>query len=167
MLLSQHSPESAQRVRHHMRVGWHGLLIFGALGTLLEILHAWKHPAYLGVGNEIRRLMWTLAHAHGLGLSLLQIGYAATLAVMFSELTPRLARASRLLDASTLLIPLGFFLGGAVPYKSDPGIGVILVPLGALLFLAATFFTAASLPAASSGKIPSPAPSAPDSSRPS
>jgi hypothetical protein len=151
VLLSQHSPESAQRIRHHMRVGWHSLLIFGALGTLLEILHAWKNPAYLGVGNETRRLMWTLAHAHGIGLSLLQIGFAATLAVMFSALSPRLVRASLLLDASTLLMPLGFFLGGAVPYHSDPGIGVILVPIGALLFLAAAFFTAAELPAARSG----------------
>lgn len=164
MLLSQHSSESAQRVRHHMRVGWHGLLIFGALGTLLEILHAWKNPAYLGVGNEMRRLMWTLAHAHGIGLSLLQIGFAATLAVMFSELSPRLTRASRLLDASTLLVPLGFFLGGAVPYKSDPGIGVILVPIGALLFLTATFFTALELPAAHSGGA-KPAPSTPPDPR--
>lgn len=151
MLLSQHSPESAQRVRHHMRVGWHGLLIFGALGTVLEILHAWKNPAYLGVGNEMRRLMWTLAHAHGIGLSLLQIAYAATLTIMFGTLRPRIARASHLLDASTLLMPLGFFLGGAVPYHGDPGIGVILVPIGALLFLAAAFFTAAELPAARSG----------------
>jgi hypothetical protein len=150
--LSNHTSENAQRIRHHMRVGWHGLLIFGALGTLLEILHAWKNPGYLGVGNEMRRLMWTLAHAHGIGLSLLQIGYAATLAVIFSELPPRLARASRLLDASTLLMPLGFFLGGAVPYNSDPGIGVILVPIGALLFLAAAFFTALELPAANSGQ---------------
>jgi hypothetical protein len=133
-----------------MRVGWHGLLIFGALGLLLEILHAWKNPSYLGVGNEMRRLMWTLAHAHGIGLSLLQIGYAATIAVMFSEPRPRLVHASRLLDASMLLIPLGFFLGGAVPYQSDPGIGVILVPLGALLFLAATFLTSVELPAARS-----------------
>jgi hypothetical protein len=152
--LSNHSPESAQRIRHHMRVGWHGLLIFGALGTLLEILHAWKHPAYLGVGNEMRRLTWTLAHAHGIGLSILQIGYAATLAVIFTELRPRLVRASRLLDASTVLLPIGFFLGGAVPYKSDPGIGIILVPVGALLFLAAAFFTALELPAAKSGTTP-------------
>jgi hypothetical protein len=99
----------------------------------------------------MRRLMWTLAHAHGIGLSLLHIGYAATLAVMFDQLHPRLARASRLLDASTLLMPLGFFLGGAVPYKSDPGIGVVLVPIGALLFLWATFLTAAQLPAADGG----------------
>lgn len=137
-----------------MRWGWHGLLIFGALGTLLEILHAWKHPAYLGVGNDMRRLMWTLAHAHGIGLSLLHIAYAATLTIMWTELRPRLQRASRLLDASTLLMPLGFFLGGAVPYKSDPGIGVILVPVGALLFLAAVFLTAAELPAAHSGAVP-------------
>ena len=149
-ILSQQPPDSARRVRHHMRVGWHGLLIFGALGSLLEILHAWKNPAYLGVGNEMRRLMWTLAHAHGIGLSVLQIGFAATLAVIFNEQGPRLVRASRLLDASTLLMPLGFFLGGAVPYQSDPGIGVILVPVGALMFLAATFFTALALPAAGS-----------------
>jgi hypothetical protein len=147
MNLNESSPECAERIRHHMRVGWHGLLVFGALGTLLEILHAWKNPAYLGVGNEMRRLMWTLAHAHGLGLSLVQLGYAATLAVLFGELRPRLLRASRLLDAGTLLVPLGFFLGGAVPYKSDPGIGVILVPVGALLFLAAAFFTALEIPA--------------------
>ncbi|HET8940201.1 MAG TPA: hypothetical protein VFN67_42460 [Polyangiales bacterium] len=151
-MLSNHSPESAQRVRHHMRWGWHGLLIFGALGTLLEIMHAWKHPAYLGVGNEMRRLMWTLAHAHGIGLSLLHIAYAATLAIMFSDLRPRLQRASRLLDASTLLMPLGFFLGGAAPYKTDPGIGVVLVPIGAVLFLTAVFFTAAELPAAIGGE---------------
>jgi hypothetical protein len=137
-------------MQHHMRVGWHGLLIFGALGTMLEVLHAWKNPAYLGVGNEMRRLMWTLAHAHGIGLSLLQIAYAATLVVAFPlrALTPRLQRASWLLDVSTLLMPLGFFLGGAVTYDSDPGIGVILVPLGALAFLAAAFFVALELPAA-------------------
>jgi hypothetical protein len=153
-MLENQSPESAQRIRHHMRWGWHGLLIFGALGALLEIMHAWKHPAYLGVGNEMRRLMWTLAHAHGIGLSLLHIAYAATLAIMFSQLSPRLQRASRLLDASTLLMPLGFFLGGTVPYKSDPGIGVILVPIGAFLFLTAVFLTAAELPAATGGARP-------------
>jgi hypothetical protein len=164
--LNNHSPENAQRIRHHMRMGWHGLLIFGALGTLLEILHAWKNPAYLGVGNEIRRLMWTLAHAHGIGLSLLQIAYAATLAVVFNDQRPRLVRASRLLDASTLLMPLGFFLGGAVPYNSDPGIGVILVPLGALLFLAAAFFVAAELPAAPSGRAQPAAPKPEDNDNP-
>ena len=142
--------ERNERIRHHMRVGWHGFLIFGALGTLLEILHAWKNPAYLGVGNEMRRLMWTLAHAHGIGLSLLQIGFAATLYVMVGELSPRLLRASRLLDISTLLMPLGFFLGGTITYKSDPGLGVILVPIGALAFLSAAFFTALELPASGS-----------------
>lgn len=146
MRLDEHSPEAANCIRHHMRVGWHGILVFGALGMMLEVLHAWKNHAYLGVGNEVRRLMWTLAHAHGLGLSLLQIGYAATLAVVFGELKPRLTRASKALDVSLLLMPLGFFLGGAVPYKSDPGIGIVLVPLGALAFLAAAFWTAAELP---------------------
>jgi hypothetical protein len=153
-------------MRHHMRVGWHGLLIFGALGTMLEVLHAWKNPAYLGAGSEMRRLMWTLAHAHGIGLSLLQIAYAATLVVAFQlqTLTLRLQRASRLLDASTLLMPLGFFLGGAVTYDSDPGIGVILVPLGALSFLAAAFFVALDLPAAQDNALPPRAASSRDDS---
>lgn len=152
---SQDSSAAAARIRHHMRVGWHGLLVFGALGTLLEILHAWKNPAYLGVGNEVRRLMWTLAHAHGIGLSLLHIGFAATLFVVFGEVRPRLSRASWLLDVSTLLMPLGFFLGGAVSYHGDPGIGVVLVPVGAVAFLAAVFFTAAELPATRQSPPPS------------
>jgi hypothetical protein len=151
------NPTGGQRtlsIKHHMRVGWHALLIFGALGTMLEVLHAWKNPAYLGVGNETRRLMWTLAHAHGIGLSLLQIAYAATLAVVFQSqaLSVRLQRASWLIDLSTLLMPLGFFLGGLLTYDSDPSLGILLVPLGAFAFLAGAFFVALelSLTAASS-----------------
>ena len=57
-------------------------MIFGALGLLLESLHGFKVRAYLDVTNETRRLMWTLAHAHGtvLGLGLLALaalGWAA------------------------------------------------------------------------------------------
>jgi hypothetical protein len=107
------------------------------LGTALEALHAWKSSAYLGVGQETRRLMWTLAHAHGIGLSLLQLGFAATLGLAFAALSPRIVLASRLLDASAVLIPLGFLLGGVTTYEADPGLGILLVPVGALTLIVA------------------------------
>lgn len=119
-------------IRAHLRHGWIGLLVFVLLGIGLECLHAFKSSLYLGVGQETRRLMWTLAHAHGIGLSLVQVGFAATLAASGHELARGLRGAARWLDAATVLIPLGFFLGGVVTYEGDPGLGVLLVPLGAL-----------------------------------
>jgi hypothetical protein len=108
------------------------LLLFAILGVALEALHAWKVSAYLGVDHEARRLMWTLAHAHGVGLSLVQIAFAASLRLMAAD---ALRLASRLLNAATLLIPLGFFLGGVNTYEADPGFGILLVPVGALALL--------------------------------
>jgi hypothetical protein len=125
------------RARLHLSFGWIGLLVFVLLGIVLEALHAWKSPAYLGVGNETRRLMWTLAHAHGIGLSLVHLGFAATLGLVPGEALPRLRLASRALGWAGVLIPLGFFLGGAVTYEADPGVGVLLVPFGALALLIA------------------------------
>jgi hypothetical protein len=125
------------RVRLHLRFGWIGLLVCALLGILLEVLHAWKSPAYLGVGNETRRLMWTLAHAHGIGLSLVHLGFAATLNLVASSALPKLELASRALSWASVLIPLGFFLGGTVTYEADPGVGVFLVPFGALALVIA------------------------------
>jgi hypothetical protein len=125
---------TAQAIRQHLRFGWSGLLVFAVLGVVLEALHAWKATAYLGVDNETRRLMWTLAHAHGVGLSLLQIAYAASLKLMAAV---RLQLTSRLLNAASVLVPLGFFLGGVNTYEADPGFGILLVPVGALALIGA------------------------------
>jgi hypothetical protein len=130
-------PPVALTVRVHLRNGWTGLLVFVVLGVSLEGLHAWKSQAYLGVGNETRRLLWTLAHAHGIGLSLVQLGFATTLSLAFDTLSRPLRLASRGLNWATVLIPLGFFLGGVTTYDADPGLGVLLVPVGALQLLAA------------------------------
>ena len=123
--------ELHEAVRRHLRIGWIGLLVFATFGGVLETLHAFKSGAYLGVGNETRRLLWTLAHAHGVGMSLLQIALAATLRLAFVELTPRLRRAGTLLTVATALLPGGFFLGGIATYDGDPGIGVLIAPIGA------------------------------------
>jgi hypothetical protein len=135
-------PDHLRRlVRSHLRVGWLGLALFAALGTGLEALHAWKSFDYLGVGNETRRLMWTLAHAHGVGLSLIQIAFGATAAIARELPEALVQRASRLLHGAFVLMPAGFLLGGVVTYGGDPSLGIVLVPLGALLLLAALCLT--------------------------
>ncbi|HEY8174006.1 MAG TPA: hypothetical protein VIH21_13040, partial [Dehalococcoidia bacterium] len=56
--------------RRHLRFGWWSLFVFATLGLTLEALHGFKVRAYLDVSNDTRRLMWTLAHAHGTLLGL-------------------------------------------------------------------------------------------------
>jgi hypothetical protein len=142
------SPELHELVRRHLRFGWIGLLVFATLGAVLETLHAFKSGAYLGVGNETRRLLWTLAHAHGVGLSLLHIGFAATVKLAFAAPTPRLQRAASFVGLATVLLPGGFFFGGIATYDGDPGIGVVLAPVGAALLWIAILLVALELSAA-------------------
>lgn len=110
---------------------------FGVLGLVLELMHGFKVGAYLDAGNETRRLMWTLAHAHGTLLGLVHIAFAATLGLSpISEGKRQLI--SRTLGGASVLLPGGFFLGGLRFYSGDPGIGIAVVPPGAvLLFIAA------------------------------
>jgi len=137
-VVSETQPRRRQLLlRSHLRFGWLGLLLFALLGIALEGLHAFKSSAYLGVGQETRRLMWTLAHAHGIGLSLVHLGFAATLGLLREPARERLGTASHALRWASLLIPIGFFLGGVVTYEGDPGVAVFLVPVGALALLIA------------------------------
>jgi hypothetical protein len=118
--------------RRHLRVGWVTLLFFATLGTLLELLHALKLPWYLGVASETRRLMWTLAHAHGAALGLVNLALAAVCPLLPRRLPPA---ASASLIAGTILVPGGFLAGGLFVHGGDPGLGAILIPPGALLIL--------------------------------
>ena len=77
--------------------------------------------------------MFTLAHAHGTLLALVNLATGLTLrAVKGFELT---RAASHALIWGSLLLPLGFFLGGLIIHDGDPGLGVLLVPVGALFLL--------------------------------
>jgi len=120
--------------RRHLRVGWAALLVFATLGTALEMLHAFKVPWYLGVASESRRLMWTLAHAHGVGLGLVNLALAAVCHLLPRPLP---AAASAALVAGTILVPGGFAVGGLFVHGGDPGLGALLIPPGALFVLAA------------------------------
>ena len=118
--------------RKHLRFAWASLLVFVTLGLALEIFHALKMGFYLNVGNETRRLMWTLAHAHGVGLSLLNMGFGATIPRLWRTLPRGISIASKCIIFGTVFLPLGFFLGGIVTYGGDPGLGALLVPIAAV-----------------------------------
>ena len=133
-------------VQRHIRFGWWSLLTFVALGILLESLLAYKVTWYLGEDYEnIRRLMWRLAHAHGTLLSLVHLLFAMTVHLVPATISQRGARfASPCFMAASFLLPGGFFLGGIFTFEqhADPGIGIFLVPVGALMMVVAVLLTA-------------------------
>jgi hypothetical protein len=122
--------------RRHYFFGWIGVLVFLSLGGILEALHGFKIGAYLDLAHKVRREMWTLAHAHGALLALVQVGFAASVTTFGRWTVARLKLASFLLLDAVLLIPAGFFLGGIGHGESDPSVGILFVPLGALALFA-------------------------------
>lgn len=118
--------------RHHL-LGWISLLVFLSLGATLEALHGFKVGFYLDPAHKLRRELWTLAHAHGTLLGLVQVAFAAGLPRFGHWTETRLRLASFFLLDAALLIPLGFFLGGLEHDERDPSIGIYLVPVGAVL----------------------------------
>lgn len=121
-------------VTRHLRAGWWGIAIFVVLGGALELLHAIKSPLYVDAGRETTRLLLRLAHAHGTLLAVLNIAFALTV-----RARPTAARpiASAALLSALVLLPGGFFLGGLWARGGDPGLGVLLVPAGAVALLLA------------------------------
>jgi uncharacterized membrane protein len=128
---SKHALSGVEQANCNLRFGWWSLLVFLSLGGILETLHGFKIGWYVDVGNETRRLMFTLAHAHGTLLALVNI--AAGLTVRMVERFTLRPSVSFALIWAAILLPGGFFLGGIVIYDGDPGLGVWLVPIGAAL----------------------------------
>ena len=128
----------------HLSFGWWALFVFLILGLGLEAMHAFKFGYYLDSSNETRRLMWRLAHAHGTLIALVHISFALSLPLLLQSpsLPPSLSLASRCLYGCGVLLPLGFFLGGIFVYGGDPGLAVLLAPVGALLGAVALFLIA-------------------------
>lgn len=124
-------PSTSSETSALIRQGWISLAAWLAFGILIEGLIGFRTPALLD--DSVRRDMFRLAHAHGTLLNLVLIA-AAVCAQL--ELI-RLGRISSLgLRAAVILLPSGFLLGGIWHFKDDPGLGICLVPLGALLLLA-------------------------------
>ena len=128
--------------RRHMRIGWWSLLIFLSLGMTLEAMHGFKFQWYVGEDNATRRLMWTLAHAHGTLLSLIHLAYSNTVEKLGATFGRFQTISSWSLALASLLLPGGFFAGGIVVHDGDPGLGILLVPVGGGFLFVAVFLTA-------------------------
>jgi hypothetical protein len=132
-------PNAAALASLTIRFGLWSLLAYLALGMALEAMHGFKVAWYLEF--ETRRLLWTLAHAHGVLVSILTIGFG--LMLQRSAETAAWHRAvSAALLAAVVLLPGGFLLGGIYVYDGDPGPGVLLSPIGGALLFAAVLITA-------------------------
>ncbi len=140
-------PEVTRLVRRHLQFGWWSLLLFLTFGLTLEALHGFKAGLYLNVSNEMRRLMWTLAHAHGALLALVHIAFAVTIPIVSAWTASSRAFASVCLMAASVLLPGGFLIGGLFLHQRDPGLGIVLVPIGALLLFVVAFLAARALKA--------------------
>jgi hypothetical protein len=123
-------------VRRHVTLGWLLLGVFVTLGAGLESLHGFKVGWYLDVGSETRRLLLTLAHAHGTLMGVLHLAFAFTVRES-GALARSHSVASRCLVGASIALPGGFLLGGLTARGGDPGLAVIVVPIGAALLVVA------------------------------
>lgn len=126
----------------HLRFGWWSLVVFVSLGAILEMLHGLKIGFYLDLAHETRRLMWTLAHAHGTLLALVNLAFAGTVKLLAPHALHRAGAASLLLRVASVMLPAGFFLGGIVVYGGDPNPAILLVPVGAAALVVSALLTA-------------------------
>lgn len=141
-------------VTRHMVIGWWSLLIFVALGLVLESMHGFKVAWYVNSGEpETTRLMMRLAHAHGTFLSLVHLAFAWTVSQATGFQGRSRSVASRSVQAAGILLPSGFLLAGLPGFVKtgglrlgvlggDPGLGIVLVPIGALLLILALYLVA-------------------------
>ena len=136
MTRDRDSPWSTQReTRAAQRFGWPALIVWALLGLGLELAHGFKLAAYLD--DELTRLLLRLAHAHGIGLSLLVLVYAISGAPLLAQ-DPHAGRTTgRLLRASAVLLPLGFAFGAIGHPEGDPSPAIVLSPVGAVCLLTA------------------------------
>ena len=127
-----------------LRTGWLLLAVSLPLGVTLEALHGFKVQAY--VSSEMRREMWRLAHAHGTLLGLLCLVFT----LLAEKHIPESVRPSiaKLVRWGAVLMPLGFFAGGILNSEGDPSLGILLVPVGAVLLIVALVRSALNRPKA-------------------
>lgn len=123
------------------RFGFASLLAWALFGSALELAHGLKLSAYLD--HPLRREVLRLAHAHGVGLSLVVLAFAAV-----GVVGPRSRVPGRQLRAAAVLMPAGFALSVLGHAESDPGPAIWLVPVGVVLLVVALIGVLRSLPRA-------------------
>jgi hypothetical protein len=140
--MSKRGVEEDRLFRRHLRVGWWSLFAFLALGLGLEGLHGFKVAWYLDVSQQTRRLMWTLGHAHGTLLGLVNLAFAASVRMVPAWEGRGRRQASLLLLGATMLLPGGFVVAGLDVHAGDPGLGIVAAAAGGLLLFSAVLMAA-------------------------
>ena len=125
------STAEARRARAY---GWTALSLSAIAGLTLEALHGFKVGAYLD--DELTRMLLRLAHAHGVGLSLVVLVYSVAGVPILAHRPDGGLAIGRLLRIGAALVPLGFLAGAIGHPEGDPSLGVLLVPVGGLLVIA-------------------------------
>ncbi|AKF06410.1 hypothetical protein [Sandaracinus amylolyticus] len=116
------------RRRACRRLGWSALLAWALFGLALEAMHGFKIGAYLD--DALARELLVLAHAHGVGLSLVVLVFGEAGAPLFEHDDHG---ATRALHAGAMIVPFAFALSSIAHPEGDPNVVVWLVPIGALL----------------------------------
>ena len=93
----------------HTALGWWCLFGFGLLGLVLESLNGFKVGWYMDLANSTRRHMWTLGHAHGTLLGLVNLAWARGLGGLPRLGVRQRALASVFLGVATTLLGVPFF----------------------------------------------------------
>ena len=114
--------------------GWISLAIWIVFGLLIEGLIGFRSPALLD--DSVRREMFRLAHAHGTLLNLVLIAVAICDRLDLIHLGRMISLGLR---TAVVLLPVGFLLAGQWHFKDDPGVAILLVPIGAVLLLVTAF----------------------------
>ena len=120
------------------RVGWTSLFGWACVGVALEGAHGFKLSSYLD--DALTRELCTLGHAHGVGLALVVLAFGEAGLPLLKE--PARRSTLMLLAAGSALVPAAFLLSSIDHPEGDPNLVVWLVPVGALLILAALLRTA-------------------------
>jgi hypothetical protein len=126
--MNQLSKTAQERVLM-LRYGFCNLFAWALLGFTLEAAHGFKWASYLD--DELARYLLRLAHAHGVGLSVVCLTYASAGLPLVEHRDDAGRPLRQLLAAASILMPAGFALSVIGHGESDPGFAIWLVPLGA------------------------------------
>lgn len=113
---------------HFLFQAWLGVAVWLSFGLLLESLTAYRVPAYLN--DPLRQELFRIAYIHGILLNIILLA-AVICAAQGLTLISKAARWA--IGLGSVLMPLGFLLGGIWHFEGEAGLGVWLVPAGGLL----------------------------------
>jgi hypothetical protein len=130
--MNQHPTTAEERARM-LRYGFCSLFVWALLGFTLEAAHGFKLAAYLD--DAMVRDLLRLAHAHGVGLSIVCLVYASAGLSLLEHRADAGRPVRQLLAAASILMPSGFGLSAIGHSESDPGFAIWLVPVGGACLL--------------------------------